>query len=123
MNPEGSGDKTMFLFPVDEDFITTFNISLLAGSNFTRTHAELNFEEREAQNLLEQFIVNETAVRQLGLQDPIGKQLIWHNGRSGTIIGVVKNFHFESLKKSIEPLVLITQQRRFEIFVPQDRTR
>ena len=111
---EGSGDKTMFLFPVDEDFITTFNISLLAGSNFTRTHAELNFEEREAQNLLEQFIVNETAVRQLGLQDPIGKQLIWHNGRSGTIIGVVKNFHFESLKKSIEPLVLITQQRRLK---------
>jgi putative ABC transport system permease protein len=51
------------------------------------------------------YIVNETAVNAMGMKNPVGKKLAFW-GRKGTIIGVVKDFHYKSLHKEIEPLVL-----------------
>lgn len=52
------------------------------------------------------IIVNESAVRTFGWQDPIGKQLQPINGPISTVIGVVKDFHFESLHQPIGPVAL-----------------
>jgi putative ABC transport system permease protein len=49
--------------------------------------------------------VNEEAVRQMELEEPIGKRLTMWN-HDGFIIGVVKNFHFNNVKNKVEPLVL-----------------
>lgn len=54
------------------------------------------------------YIINETAAREFGWTDPIGKQIegsINNNG-PGEVIGVVKDFHFESMHTRIEPLVI-----------------
>jgi putative ABC transport system permease protein len=51
------------------------------------------------------FILNETACEALGLSDPIGSVINVSNHRD-TVIGVVKNFHFRSLRDRIEPLVI-----------------
>ena len=51
------------------------------------------------------FVLNETAIHEMGLKDPIGKRFNFY-GRDGFIIGVVKDFHFESLYQQIEPLIL-----------------
>ncbi|MGD9268569.1 MAG: FtsX-like permease family protein, partial [Desulfobacterales bacterium] len=51
------------------------------------------------------LIVNEEAVRQMELKEPIGKRLTMWN-HDGPIIGVVKNFHFNNVKNKVEPLVL-----------------
>ena len=51
------------------------------------------------------FIINETALNRTGLKDPIGKQMTWRN-RAGTIVGVMKDFHFSSMHAPIEPLII-----------------
>lgn len=81
---------------VDDNFIDTFQMQILRGTNFLQKTSPPS-----ASGLL----VNEEAVRQMGLKEPIGKRLsMWnHNGR---IIGVVKNFHFNNVKYELEPLVL-----------------
>jgi putative ABC transport system permease protein len=81
---------------VDYDYIETFEIPLVEGRSFSQkysTDAETG------------FIVNEEAVRRMGLEEPaVGKKFgFW--GIDGQIIGVMKDAHFQSLQYKIEPLV------------------
>jgi putative ABC transport system permease protein len=83
---------------VDKDFIPEYGIELTAGRLFFN---EIN-SIRETE-----FLINETAVRALGLfspQDAIGKKLAGWEG--GKIVGVVKDFHFQGLQQEISPLVI-----------------
>jgi putative ABC transport system permease protein len=51
------------------------------------------------------YIVNEAAVKAMDLKDPVGKRFsLW--GKKGSIVGVVKDFHYKSLHNKVEPLVL-----------------
>jgi putative ABC transport system permease protein len=87
--------QTFIVHPmsVDKDFIPFFKMKMVAGTNFT-----------PAVNDRTQFILNETAVKQLGMVNPIGKRFrMWIF--KGTIIGVVKDFHFASMKEKIAPAV------------------
>ncbi len=82
---------------VDYDFIPTYGIQMAAGRNFSRDFTS------DSTN----FIINETAAGTLGWKDPqqaIGKD-IQYGGAAGRIIGVVKNFHFESMHQKIIPLI------------------
>jgi putative ABC transport system permease protein len=83
---------------VDEDFMATLGIDLVVGRNFSRDFAT----DSSA------VLLNETAAQKFGWADPIGRQLIRPGNAEwlGTIIGVVKDFHFESLHKPIQPLVI-----------------
>lgn len=77
---------------MSSNFIETMGIELVSGRSFDRGLAN---EEKK-------IIFNETAIRQMGLKDPIGKTIkLW--GREKEIIGVVKDFHAESLYKTIQP--------------------
>jgi putative ABC transport system permease protein len=79
----------------DPDFIATYRVELAAGNFFP---AEAQYESRVV-------VLNEAAVKILGLENPVGQMLIEH-GESYTIIGVVKDFHFESLHHSIKPFLI-----------------
>lgn len=79
---------------IDKDFIPTMGIQLLEGRNLTGTAADSNL-----------YVVNEAAVREMGLTPPyVGTPISFHN-RPGTIAGVVKDFNFKSLKEKISPLL------------------
>lgn len=53
------------------------------------------------------YLINESALKVIGYQDPVGKSLtVW--GKKGTIVGVLKDFHFASLRDPIKPLVIHT---------------
>lgn len=81
----------------DFDFIPTYGMQMAAGRNFSRQYLT------DTAN----FIINETAVQQLGWKtapNAIGKDLIYGNTK-GKVIGVVKDFHFESLHQPIIPLL------------------
>ncbi len=86
---------------MDDDFLDTYEIPILAGRNFSKDFAT---DDSAA------FILNEAAITQLGwnLQDAVGKQLIY-GGREGKVVGVVQNFNFESLHNSIVPMILLNQ--------------
>lgn len=83
----------------DHDFVTTYGVKIVAGRNFTR-----DFSTDTGS-----FLVNEAAVRVLGLKDnqeAIGKNF-QYGGRRGQLIGVFNDFHFESMHQKIVPLVLL----------------
>jgi len=102
--PEESGEDTHLLwtFFTDVDFVQTYRVGMAAGRFFE--------EGREAD--LQSVVINETAVRELGLEDPVGAQLVAlgntrEQEQRAPIIGVVKDFHFESLHTQIRPLIII----------------
>lgn len=78
----------------DKDFIPAMKIKFIEGGNFTGTPADSA-----------NFILNETAVKKMDLEPPyVGQQISFHENK-GTIIGVVKDFNFQSLKEKISPLI------------------
>jgi putative ABC transport system permease protein len=59
------------------------------------------------------IVINETGAKELGWEDPIGKQISMVNRINYNIVGVVKDFHFHSLYKKIEPIAIILDNRGF----------
>ena len=95
-----AGDLVLCRFlRIDADYLETFGIELIAGRNFTRDEAiEDNFN----------IIVNEKLVREFGLESPLGEVIPVEPGEiEATIIGVVKDFHFDSMHDEIMPVMLI----------------
>ncbi len=93
---------------VDYDYVNTLDVKLRAGRAFSK---EFRTDADQA------FMINETAVRELGFGTPekaLGQPLRWNiwndvnpdSIKEGKIIGVVKDFHFKSLYERVEPTVL-----------------
>jgi putative ABC transport system permease protein len=83
-------------FMVDEDFIPTLKMQMLQGRNFSKT-----FNDSAS------VILNETAVKQIGWKDPVGKYLAYPgNDQRFKVIGVVKDFNFSSLRDLVQPFAL-----------------
>jgi putative ABC transport system permease protein len=81
---------------VDFDFQKTFGIEMAAGRFFSQ---EFPSDRQDS------MIVNEAAVKAMNMDSPIGKKFHFWDF-DGTIIGVIKDFHFRSLHKNIEPMVM-----------------
>jgi putative ABC transport system permease protein len=91
-----SPGQTFIVHPmsIDKDFLTFFKMKMVEGTGFTG-----------AVNDTSHLILNEAAVKEIGLKNPIGRRFrMWHV--SGTITGVVKDFHYASMKEKIGPSVL-----------------
>jgi putative ABC transport system permease protein len=96
---------------VDPDFIPSLGMELLKGENF---------KPQKESDTINNFILNETAVKLMGLTTTsvLGKRIKFY-GANGTIIGVVKDFHFKPLSAGIEPFVFRYQPYAgyFNLFV------
>jgi len=90
-------------YVTDDNFFKTMNFPIVAGR-------ELN--AGLASDVKEGFVLNETAIYQLGfknIQDAVGKTLLWGGGKEkkhGRIVGVVKDFHFQSFHEKIAPALV-----------------
>ncbi|CAG5003514.1 hypothetical protein DYBT9275_03169 [Dyadobacter sp. CECT 9275] len=94
----GAQEFSSRLRKIDENHLAVLGITLKAGRNFSAAFPS---------DKLNGVIVNEAFVKAAGLQRPLGQTLQIGSEGSGTaIIGVVKDFHFGSLKERIEPVVL-----------------
>jgi putative ABC transport system permease protein len=103
-------DQKKSLFPqsweIDADYIPTMDMKMAAGRNFSK----------EMQSDSSAIIINEAAAKFLGFADPVNKtvyQSLGGDRKGGApnvkechIVGVVKDFHFNSLREKIEPMVL-----------------
>src|SRR5258706_4242585 len=86
---------TITQMPVEKNFLQVMKIQLKEGKGFTGSPADSA-----------NFILNETAVKAAGIQDPvIGKRLTFQ-GTKGIIVGVVKDFHFQDMHQKISPLLI-----------------
>jgi len=94
----------------DEAYIPAMGMTIVAGRNFTTADIE-----RAERDTVYTFILNESALREVGLKpdQAVGKT-IQMNGRLGDIIGVVSDFHFTSLHKAIGPLVIFPEVQQMD---------
>lgn len=102
INAEGMAeDENMLMWEwrSDEDIIDAFGVRLVAGRSFSRDRE--NVEEKE-------FIINETAMNLIGWdrESAIGKRITM-GYYTGICIGIVEDFHFNSLKSEVEPMTFV----------------
>jgi putative ABC transport system permease protein len=115
--PEGFADGqnlTMDYLEVDFDYLPTMGMELVAGRNFDpdlKTDAD------------ESLLINETAAKKIGWDDPVGKNFLFQPppGQEGEaarikVIGVVKDFHMASLRQKIEPMIIFCDVPSVRIF-------
>jgi ABC-type antimicrobial peptide transport system permease subunit len=80
---------------INYDFLATLGIKLADGRDFSRDFADEKTK----------ILFNEAAIKAMGLENPVGEQIdFW--GESREVIGIVENFHFETLHQAVHPLVI-----------------
>lgn len=92
-------NKSAYVYRVDPEFINLLNLNLVSGRNF---------DERIASDSTT-VIINEALARDMGWENPLEEYLNWREdtvGLGSQVIGVLKDFHFLSLERSIEPMFL-----------------
>ncbi len=108
--------------PCDQDYFKTFGIELAAGRDFSKDFTT---------DKVEAFVINETAASRFGFQTPSDavdqaiqySMLDRNTPRKGTIVGVVKDFHFESLHQPIVPVIFYYNERRFRVLTVKINSR
>lgn len=109
--------QSINVFMVDENYLPTMDMRLLAGRNFS---SDIRSDESQA------FIINETAVKNFGFgthQEAIGQPLHWEvwddadTLKKGRVIGVIEDFNYKSLHNSVESAVLQIDRLNFSYFI------
>ncbi len=95
--PENFGYFDIYISYVDEEYLDVYSMELVQGRNFS-----LEFPS-DAQSA---FIFNETLVKTLGWEQPLGREFQSWDGETGRIVGVIKDFNFHSLHRHINPMYL-----------------
>jgi putative ABC transport system permease protein len=80
----------------DSGYVDTMGMSIVQGRNFSK---EFPSDKTES------FLINEELARLMGYEDPIGRSFSFWD-QKGKIVGVIKDFHFQPLRRKIEPLVI-----------------
>jgi len=108
-----SEDKNLMIqwIAVDHDFLNTYEIELVTGRNFSKQFPS---------DIEQAYILNESAVKEIGWESPLGKQ--FEINKKGTVIGVIKDFHFESLHQKLEPMALCVYPGAFEYLAVRIRS-
>ena len=109
-NPDPSKTHVLQLFTVDADYVPTLSMEIVQGRAFSE-----DFPSDSSA-----VILNESAVEMYGLDDPLGQEISTFSGgtpenpvlTTRRVVGVVKNFHFESLRSQIGPLAMFLGQSR-----------
>ncbi|MCB0667440.1 MAG: ABC transporter permease [Saprospiraceae bacterium] len=79
---------------IDEDYLNTLGMELIEGRNFMKDRAS------DGQSV----IINQTMAQQLNLENPVGKKITRGGNQTYEIIGIVKDFNFQSFRQVVEPL-------------------
>jgi putative ABC transport system permease protein len=99
---------SVFQVGIDTNFLDFYNLELISGRGFSKAFRD---------DSLNNFIINETAARLIGGDDPPGKRFGFQKQAKGRIIGVVKDFNFQSLKLPVEPLAISAMPtKQFNLF-------
>lgn len=96
VNIEGKENK-FFNNYVDPDYLKTLGIKIKEGRSFSAN----NPGDKKAT-----YLINETAIKQYDIKNPIGQFIVPGNGIKGQIIGIIQDFHYRGLKYEQTPLLL-----------------
>jgi putative ABC transport system permease protein len=105
---DGKSYSTNGLY-VDFDYIKTLGLKLKEGRDFSRQFAS---------DSTDACIINETMAKQLGGKNLIGKRMMLDDNGGKIIVGIVKDYHFESLKNKVDAITLMVKGFEYKyIFV------
>ncbi|RLD26211.1 MAG: hypothetical protein DRI70_05940 [Bacteroidetes bacterium] len=105
LNPElPEQETTIFYNMADYDFVDLYDVPIVLGRNFSRDFGS------DAEGV---FLVNEAAVKAAGWDAPMEQSLTHWSGETGPIVGVMKDFHLQSLHSPIEPLYIFLAPQNF----------
>ena len=90
---------TLNMCVCDEGFLETMGLEMVEGRFFSR---EFSTDDKA-------IIINEAAAKLIGWDDPIGKTIAFDRDSTFTVVGVVKDYHYESLHQSVRPGALMAQ--------------
>lgn len=105
-NSTGETSVNAFRKSGDPDYIGFYNIELVAGRNVYES------------DTIKEFVINETLVKKLGFDSPekaLGEIVQYGDGKI-PIVGVVKDFHIQSMHKAIEPVMMGCENKYFNCF-------
>ncbi|MCE7993487.1 MAG: FtsX-like permease family protein [Roseivirga sp.] len=91
----------MYMVGVTHDFFDLYEIEVIEGRSF----------DPERKGDRRGMLLNQTAVKAFGWENPIGREMIVQGGLKREVIGVVKDFHIKSLREEIEPLQILLDKR------------
>lgn len=97
---------------IDDDAARVLGLELVSGRFLNQEFAQ------DSSGL--SFLINEETAQALGTEDPVGSTMFWIDNENlvkGTIVGVVKNFHFQSLHVPIQPLIMMVSERNFNYII------
>ena len=110
---EGTEAQRMKVLKIDYDFLTMYNMEIISGRNFSK---KFGTDSSDA------CLINETAAKLIGWDEKdISKKIhsVFNNeiAESFTLIGIVKDFHHESLNKIIEPIIISIRDSRNKLYI------
>lgn len=107
--PETDSDYIMAMYYADHHHKEALGFEMAEGRYFSR-----DFPTDSAA-----IVINQAAVQELSLEDPIGKEIIFpgNDNRLYEVIGVMENFNFESLRNEIMPLALVLTETANEMII------
>lgn len=106
IDENGKHEISLNAMPVDLDFIKTLDMKMAAGRDFVQSDFALMDTTNNRSNYQQPYIINETLAKQIGWtpEGSIGRVI--ENRALGPIVGVVKDFNFNSLHEPIGPLLM-----------------
>lgn len=106
--PEQIENSFFYMVHTESDFVKTLGLTLLDGRDIDYAHMPADSAS---------VLLNETAIKRMGLENPVGKYLQWGE-QTFTIVGIVKDYIFASPYEAIEPLLVFAgNQRLYNIVV------
>ena len=106
LRAEGHGDATFKLYwnSIDDSYLDLFGLSIVSGRSLIGMPLFRIIGENKAETFA---LINETAAQELGWDNPVGKFFLYADGRVKiNVIGVVKDYHNQSLHHGIAPMIL-----------------
>ena len=116
LNDGTTDERGVDLFSADYDFIETLGMTIVEGRNFSR---DILSDTSGA------CLVNESMVKRMSWDEPLGKRFYFGGGdneRIFKVVGVVKDYHQNSLYSEIEPLMILHRENRYYMYVKIDGT-
>lgn len=95
----------------DADYLATYSMHLAEGRNYRRNENQKRYYNGSGKP--GEAVINRKMVRELGLENPVGKVLSYGNS-TVTVVGVVDDFHYKSLYQAVEPVILGAHLPGFE---------
>jgi putative ABC transport system permease protein len=90
-------NMTIFRIGTGNNFTDFYNLKIISGRGFTKDYSA---------DSADSYIINQTAAKMIGWDDPVGKKFGFQNSKMGSVIGVAEDFNFQSLHLAIEPLAI-----------------